>query len=75
VERLRAKKVAAVRHIKTSDPVVISDMPCPWATRKLDTLPPGVTSWDDPIMDPMGCGTARVMLKFETEEKRTRRAA
>jgi hypothetical protein len=50
-------------------------MSCPWATHKLDTLPPGVTSWDCPEMDPMGAGTARVMLKFETEEKRTRRAA
>lgn len=49
-------------------------MPCPWATHKLDTLPPGVTSWDDPIMDPMGAGTAKVMLKFETKEKRRKAA-
>jgi len=49
-------------------------MACPWATHKLDTLPPGVTSWDDPIMDPLGAGTAKVMLKFETEEKRRRAA-
>lgn len=46
-----------------------SVMPCPWATHKLDTLPPGVTSWDCPEMDPMSAGTAKVMLKFETEEK------
>lgn len=31
-------------------------MDCPWATRKFDTLPPGVRSWDDPIMDPMSGG-------------------
>lgn len=31
-------------------------MPCPWATHKLDTLPPGVSSWDDPIMDPLSAG-------------------
>ena len=49
-------------------------MPCPWANHKLDTLPPGVTTWDDPIMDPLGCGTAKVMLKFETEEKRRKAA-
>lgn len=49
-------------------------MPCPWETHKLDTLPPGVSSWDDPIMDPMGCGTAKVMLKFETEVERRKTA-
>lgn len=31
-------------------------MPCPWATHKLDTLPLGVTSWSDPIMDPLSGG-------------------
>ena len=31
-------------------------MPCPWATHKLDKLPHGVTSWSDPIMDPMSGG-------------------
>ena len=31
-------------------------MPCPWATHKLDTLPPGVASWDCPEMDPMSTG-------------------
>lgn len=45
-------------------------MPCPWATHKLDTLPLGVASWDCPEMDPLGCGTARVALKFETEQRR-----
>lgn len=49
-------------------------MPCPWETGKLDTLPTGVASWDCPEMDPMGCGTARVALKIETEQ-RERRAA
>lgn len=28
----------------------IDTMPCPWASGQLDTLPPGVRSWDDPIM-------------------------
>jgi hypothetical protein len=56
VERLRAKKVAAVRHIKTSDPVVISDMPCPWATPgKLGSGPEGV-SWYSAQADPMTLG-------------------
>lgn len=32
-----------------------------------------MTTWDDPIMDPMGCGTARVML--DVELKMERRAA
>ena len=48
-------------------------MPCPWATPgKLDKseLPEGIKTWDCPEMDPMGAGTAKVMLKFETEEKR-----
>ena len=31
-------------------------MPCPWESHKLDTLPYGVASWDDPIMDPMSGG-------------------
>ena len=31
-------------------------MPCPWESHKLDTLPFGVTSWSDPIMDPMSGG-------------------
>lgn len=31
-------------------------MPCPWESHKLDTVPPGVTSWDDPVMDPMSAG-------------------
>ena len=31
-------------------------MPCPWQTGKLDTLPPGVASWDCPEMDPMSGG-------------------
>ena len=31
-------------------------MPCPWDTHKLATLPPGVTSWSDPIMDPLSGG-------------------
>ena len=44
-----AKKpaVVVVRHNLAS---AIDTMPCPWATGKLDTLPPGVRSWDDPIM-------------------------
>lgn len=28
-------------------------MPCPWATGKLDTLPPGVKTWDCGDMDPL----------------------
>ena len=31
-------------------------MPCPWESHKLDTLPYGVTSWSDPIMDPLSGG-------------------
>ena len=31
-------------------------MACPWDTHKLATLPPGVTSWSDPIMDPLSGG-------------------
>jgi len=56
VERLRAKKVAAVRHIKSNDPVMISDMPCPWATPgKLGSGPEGV-SWYSAQADPMTRG-------------------
>ena len=29
------------------------DMKCPWEKGLFDTLPHGVTTWDDPIMDPM----------------------
>ena len=28
-------------------------MPCPWESHKLGTMPLGVTSWSDPIMDPL----------------------
>lgn len=45
-------------------------MPCPWASGKLDTIPMEITSWDSPEMDPMSCGTARIILKFEIEEGR-----
>lgn len=31
-------------------------MSCPWQTGTLDTMPLGVTSWSDPIMDPMSGG-------------------
>lgn len=31
-------------------------MPCPWESEKLDTLPFGVTSWSDTIMDPLSGG-------------------
>lgn len=50
---------------------VIDVMPCPWATGQLDNLPVGVTSWDCADMDPLGCGTARVMLDVgEVKERR-----
>ena len=55
---------------KKGTPPMPVPMPCPWATGSLATLPPGVTSWDCPEMDPMSCGTARVMMKFETEARR-----
>lgn len=53
---------------------MLDSMPCPWATGKLDTLPVGVTSWDCADMDPLGCGTAMVMLDVG-EMKQRRRAA
>ena len=31
-------------------------MPCPWEAGKLDTLPPGVASWDCAEMDPLSGG-------------------
>lgn len=49
-------------------------MPCPWQTHKLDTLPLGVTTWDCPEMDPLGCGTARVMLEIEHKQPERRAA-
>jgi hypothetical protein len=49
-------------------------MPCPWQMGYLTTLPPGVTSWDDPIMDPLGAGTAKVMLVMGAKQE-SRRAA
>jgi hypothetical protein len=52
----------------------IDPMPCPWESHKLDTLPHGVTSWDDPTMDPMSCGTAMVMLVIEHKQQERRAA-
>lgn len=28
-------------------------MPCPWASGKMDTLPPEIVTWACPEMDPM----------------------
>lgn len=70
----QAKKDAISKSLLEKNDDMRSQMPCPWATHKLDTLPPGVTSWDCPEMDPMSAGTAMVMLKFETEEKRRKAA-
>lgn len=53
---------------------VIDPMLCPWATGEVNTMPPGVKTWDCPEMDPLGCGTAKVMLKFETEGERRKTA-
>ena len=37
-------------------------MDCPWETGKLDTLPPGVASWDCPEMDPMSGGFPMIIF-------------
>jgi hypothetical protein len=73
VERLRAKKVAAVHHIKSNEALVISDMPCPWATPgKLGAGPEGV-SWYSAQADPMTLG---VWMSGNLETKQgVRRAA
>lgn len=36
----------------------------------MQTMVPGLSSWDCPEMDPMSCGTQRVMLNFEAEAAR-----
>lgn len=36
----------------------------------MQTMVPGLGSWDCPEMDPMSCGTQRVMLNFEAEAAR-----
>ena len=41
---------------------------CPFPA--MQTMVPGLSSWDCPEMDPMSCGTQRVMLNFETEAAR-----
>lgn len=46
-------------------------MPCPWATGKADTLPPGVKTWDCPEMDPFGAGHYHIRLDMgEAVERR-----
>lgn len=62
-EQRRALEIAEQRrlgeglHIPQRMPVgAIETIPCPWSSGQLDTLPPGVTSWSDPIMDPMSGG-------------------
>lgn len=48
-ERERQKKADAMSNCETS-------MSCPWKSGKLDTMPLGVASWSDPVMDPMSGG-------------------
>lgn len=52
-------------------------MPCPWASGKLDALPPGIVTWDCPEMDPMTYrGQCRVWVCVHDEnEQRSEVAA
>lgn len=52
----QAKKDAISKSLLEKNDKLRNVMPCPWDTHKLDTLPPGVTSWSDPIMDPLSGG-------------------
>ena len=49
----KARDAAKKQAVKDDRPF---NMPCPWQTGNLDTLPPGVASWDCPEMDPMSGG-------------------
>ncbi|NCC85607.1 MAG: hypothetical protein EOM03_16000 [Clostridia bacterium] len=52
----QAKKDAISKSLLEKNDELRNVMPCPWESGKLDTLPLGVTSWSDPIMDPLSGG-------------------